>query len=119
MWLSVNWFDPQEVDTNHNLITLNWAISIQVVIHFKNYLQDNDLGETTQGMASHEKTESGKLIPFLPDGASSEVSRVQIASLVDKLMQMPEDIEISDDYISPNESLDPYQCIAEKIISDF
>jgi hypothetical protein len=89
------------------------------VIHFKNYLQDNDLGETTQGMTSHAKTESGKLIPFLPDGSSSEVSRVQIASLVDKLMQMPEDIEISDDYISPNESLDPYQCIAEKIISDF
>ena len=89
------------------------------MINFKNYLQDNDLGETTHGIASLENTESGKLIPFITDGSPSEISRVQIASLVDKLMQMPEDIELSDDYISPNESLDPYQCIAEKIISDF
>ena len=89
------------------------------MIHFKNYLQNNDLGETTHWTTSHENTGSGKLIPFIPDGSSSEISRVQIASLVDKLMQMPEDIEISEDYISPNESLDPYQCIAEKIISDF
>ena len=89
------------------------------MIHFKNYLQDNDLCETSQEVVSRENTESNKLIAFQPDGSSPEISRVQIASLVDKLMQMPEDIEFSDDYISPNESLDPYQCIAEKIISDF
>ena len=89
------------------------------MIHFKNYLQDNDICETSHEITSHENTDSGKLIPFQPDGSSPEISRVQIASLVDKLMQMPEDIEISDDYNCPNESLDPFHCIAEKIISDF
>ena len=89
------------------------------MIHFKNYLQDNDICETSHEITSHENTDSGKLIPFQPDGSCSEISRVQIASLVDKLMQMPEDIEISDDYNCPNESLDPFHCIAEKIISDF
>lgn len=89
------------------------------MIHFKDYLQNNVLCDEIHGTVSYENTNSPKLIPFQSDDLSTEVSRVQIASLVDKLMQMPEDIEFSDDSISPDSSPDPYLCIAEKIISDF
>ena len=63
--------------------------------------------------------EVSNIIPFRESNPSIEVSRVQIATLVDKLMEMPEDIDCPTDFNLHDKARDPFECIAEKILSDF
>ena len=104
---------------NHNQsFKLKVGQKFFVVIHIKDFL-----GKTSS-IQAHEYIESefctdSDLIPFKNIEEEPDISRVQVALLVDKLMAMPEDEPLPDYDQSYKLREDPIERVAESILQDF
>ncbi len=88
------------------------------MIHFKDYLQGKASKSPVQSSTDPKGGDDGNIIPFRVSNPSPDISRVQIATLVDKLMEMPDDEVHPQDFNLHDKSVDPFECIAEKILSE-
>jgi hypothetical protein len=88
------------------------------VIHIKDFL-DSKSSTQVQENVGFEFCADLDLIPFENKEVEPNISRVQVALLVDKLMAMPEDEPLPDFYESYKLSEDPFERVAESILPDF
>ena len=88
------------------------------MIHIKDFL---DIKSSTQAHENvgFEFCSDSDLIPFENNEAEPNISRVQIALLVAKLMAMPENEPLPDFDESYKLSEDPIERVAESILPDF
>ena len=88
------------------------------MIHIKDFLDTKSSTQDHEN-AGFEFCTDSDLIPFENKEVELNISRVQVALLVDKLMAMPEDVPIPDFDESYKLSEDPFERIAESILPDF
>ena len=88
------------------------------MIHIKDFLDTKSSTQDQENIGFEFCTDSD-LIPFENKEVESNISRVQVALLVDKLMAMPEDEPIPDFDESYKLSEDPFERVAESILPDF
>tara|TARA_B100001093_G_scaffold506778_1_gene566278 strand:- start:248 stop:514 length:267 start_codon:yes stop_codon:yes gene_type:complete len=88
------------------------------VIHIKDFLDTKSSNQAHENVTFECCTDSD-LIPFENNEVEPSISRVQIASLVDKLMAMPEEKTVPDFDESYMFSEDPFEHVAESILPDF
>ena len=88
------------------------------MIHIKDFLYSKSSTQVQENVGFEFCTDSD-LIPFGNKEVEPNISRVQVALLVDKLMAMPEDEPLPDFYESYKLSEDPFERVAESILPDF
>ena len=88
------------------------------MIHIKDFLNAKFSTQAHENVGFEFCTDSD-LIPFENKEVEPNISRVQVALLVDKLMAMPEDESLPDFDEGYKLSEDPFERVAESILPDF
>ena len=88
------------------------------MIHIKDFLDTKSSTQAHENVGFEFCLDSD-LIPFENNEAEPNISRVQVALLVDKLLAMPEDEPLPDLDESYKLSEDPFEQVAERILPDF
>ena len=88
------------------------------MIHIKDFLDTKSSTQAHENIGLEFCSDSD-LIPFENNKAEPNISRVQIALLVDKLLAMPEDEPLPDLEESYKLSDDPFERVAEGILPYF
>ena len=88
------------------------------MINIKDFLDTKSSTQAYENVG-FEFCSDSDLIPFENNEAEPNISRVQIALLVDKLLAMPEDEPLPDLDESYKLSEDPFERVAEGILLDF
>ena len=88
------------------------------MIHIKDFLETKSSTQAHKNVG-FEFCSDSDLIPFENNEAEPNISRVQVALLVDKLLAMPEDEPLPDFDERHKLSEDPFEQAAERILTEF
>ena len=88
------------------------------MIHIKDFLVTKPSTQAHEN-DGFEFCSDSDLIPFENNEAEPNISRLQVALLVDKLLAMPEDEPLPDFDESHKLCEDPFEQVAERILTEF